>query len=67
MPEMNGRELADRINTLYPNIKTLFMSGYTAHGIAHRGILDEGLRCLHSPFSTKDLAVKEVREVLESD
>jgi two-component system, cell cycle sensor histidine kinase and response regulator CckA len=64
MPEMNGRDLSDRFHSLYPDIKTLFMSGYTANVIAHRGILDEGVCFIHKPFSIKDLAVK-VREALE--
>lgn len=64
MPEMNGRQLAEQLHTLYPNLKTLFMSGYTANVIAHRGILDEGVRFLHKPFSKKELAIK-VRETLQ--
>jgi two-component system cell cycle sensor histidine kinase/response regulator CckA len=42
MPDMNGRDLADRLHTLYPNIKILFMSGYTNNVIVHRGVLDDG-------------------------
>ena len=63
MPEMNGRELAEHLHTLYPRIETLFMSGYTTNVIAHRGILKEGVRFIHKPFSTKDLATK-VHEAL---
>jgi PAS domain S-box-containing protein len=66
MPEMNGRVLADQLHTLYPDLKTLFMSGYTANVIAHRGILDEGVRFMHKPFSKQDLAAK-VREALAVD
>jgi two-component system, cell cycle sensor histidine kinase and response regulator CckA len=65
MPEMNGRDLADQIEDLYPNIKTLFMSGYTANVIAHHGVLDEGVAFIQKPFSKKDLAEK-VREVLKT-
>ncbi len=64
MPEMNGRELAERLQFLYPNIKILFMSGYTAEVIAHRGVLDEGVRFIHKPFSIGDLAVN-VRGMLD--
>ena len=64
MPEMNGRQLAEQLNTRCPDLKTLFMSGYTANVIAHRGILDEGVRFLHKPFSKKELAIK-VREALQ--
>jgi two-component system cell cycle sensor histidine kinase/response regulator CckA len=65
MPGMNGRDLADQMHTLDPAIKTLFMSGYTADVIAHRGVLEKGVQFIHKPFSKKDLAVK-VREVLDS-
>ena len=43
MPEMNGRELAKRLLSIYPGLKRLFMSGYTADVIAHQGVLDEGV------------------------
>jgi len=65
MPEMNGRELADRIHARYPDIKALFMSGYTANVIAHRGILDQGVQFIHKPFSKQDLGLK-VREALKA-
>jgi len=64
MPEMNGRELAKTLQAACPGIKVLFMSGYTANVIAHRGVLDEGVNFIQKPFSNRDLAVK-VREVLE--
>jgi PAS domain S-box-containing protein len=58
MPEMNGRDLAKNILTLYPNIKRLFMSGYTADVIAHRGILDEGVHLIQKPFDMRTLAAR---------
>ncbi|MCF8056147.1 MAG: response regulator [Desulfocapsa sp.] len=64
MPEMNGRDLADHLHTLYPEIKILFMSGYTADVIAHQGVLDEGVQFIQKPFSMKDLGVK-VRAILD--
>jgi len=64
MPEMNGRDLAKRILSLYPNIKRMFMSGYTDNMIAHHGILDDGVCFIQKPFSRKDLIAK-VREVLD--
>ena len=64
MPEMNGRDLAQRLLSLYPNLKRLFMSGYTANFIAHHGVLEEGVHFIQKPFSMRDLAAK-VREVLE--
>jgi two-component system, cell cycle sensor histidine kinase and response regulator CckA len=64
MPEMNGRDLAKRLLSLYPNLKRLFMSGYTANVIAHQGILEEGMHFIQKPFTMKELAAK-VREVLD--
>ncbi len=63
MPEMNGRELAERLHKIRPTIKRLFMSGYTANVIVPRGILTENADFLQKPFSLKDLATK-VREIL---
>ena len=65
MPEMNGRALAQLIRDIKPGLKCLFTSGYTADVIAHRGVLDEGVRFIQKPFSMKDLSVK-VREVLDN-
>jgi FixJ family two-component response regulator len=64
MPEMNGRELAGRLQSFFPDLKVLYMSGYTADVIAHRGVLDEGVYFMQKPFSKRDLAFK-VREVLK--
>jgi CheY-like chemotaxis protein len=58
MPEMNGRELSKEIETLCPRVKTLFTSGYTANVIAHRAVLDKGVRFMTKPFSTGELARK---------
>ena len=66
MPEMNGRELAKKLLSLYPGLKRLFMSGYTANVIAHHGVLDEGVHFMQKPFTLADLVVK-VREALEID
>jgi PAS domain S-box-containing protein len=63
MPEMNGRDLAKNLLSLYPHIKRLFMSGYTADVIAHHGVLHEGVEFIQKPFSMKELADK-VREAL---
>ncbi|MFH2067437.1 MAG: transporter substrate-binding domain-containing protein [Pseudomonadota bacterium] len=65
MPEMNGRDLAKNLLSLYPNLKSLFMSGYTANVIAHHGVLNEGAHFIQKPFSLKDLAAK-VRETLDT-
>ena len=66
MPEMNGRNLADQLCSIKPALKYLFMSGYTANAIAHRGILDEGVHFIQKPFLIKELAAK-VRESLGSE
>jgi len=63
MPEMNGRELADRLQEIRPEIKHLFMSGYTANVIYHQGTLDKGVNFLEKPFSLKTIADK-IREAL---
>ncbi len=65
MPEMNGRDLAKNLTALYPNLKRLFMSGYTADIIARQGVLDEGVRFIQKPFSLKNLAAI-VREILDT-
>jgi PAS domain S-box-containing protein len=63
MPEMSGRDLRERLGASRPNLKSLFMSGYTAEVIAHHGVLHEGVHFLQKPFSVQDLAVK-LREAL---
>jgi CheY-like chemotaxis protein len=64
MPEMNGRDLAGQISRLYPDIRVLFMSGYTANVIVHQGILDDGVAFIQKPFSLADMTQK-VRNVLD--
>jgi PAS domain S-box-containing protein len=65
MPGMNGRELAQRISEIRPNIKILYMSGYTENVVGHNGMLDAGVRLLQKPFNLRDLKSK-VREVLDA-
>ena len=64
MPEMHGRDLAGQLAAFYPDLKFLFMSGYTANVIAHQGVLDKGVHFIQKPFSMKDLAAK-VRSALD--
>jgi DNA-binding NtrC family response regulator len=64
MPEMNGRELAEKVKALCPGIKCLYMSGYTANIIAHRGVLNKDFQFIDKPFSVKGLTNK-VRAVLD--
>jgi two-component system cell cycle sensor histidine kinase/response regulator CckA len=64
MPQMGGKELADRLKPLRPDIKVLFTSGYTDNAIVHHGVLEPGIDFLLKPFSPAALAQK-VREVLD--
>ncbi len=64
MPRMNGRDLAEHLQAVYPAIKILFMSGYTANVIAHHGVLEKGIHFVTKPLSRQVLAAK-VREALE--
>ena len=66
MPEMNGRDLTRHLMSLFPNLKPLFMSGYTANVIAHHGVLDQGVQFIEKPFSKKALADK-IRAVLQQN
>ncbi len=63
LPEMSGRDLAGEIMRMRPNIKTLYMSGYTANVIAHQGALDKGVQFFEKPF-TFDRLARKVREAL---
>jgi len=65
MPEMSGRDLQKRLTAIRPDMKYLFMSGYTANVIAHHGILDEGVYFLQKPFQLEILA-RKIRETLDS-
>ncbi len=56
MPEMNGRELADRILSIRPGIRVLFASGYTADELQSQGVLDEAYSFIEKPFSLKTLS-----------
>ncbi len=64
MPEMNGRELAERLTALRPGLKCLFMSGYTDDVISSHGVLEEDARFLPKPFSINDVA-ETVRAILD--
>jgi len=65
MPEMNGKDLANKLQSLNPQLKCLYMSGYTANVIAQHGVLDEGVYFIQKPFSLPNLAAK-VREMLDN-
>jgi PAS domain S-box-containing protein len=63
MPHMSGRQLAEQVTSLYPQMEVLFMSGYTDDAIVRHGVLHEDAAYIQKPFSPDDLA-KKVREVL---
>ncbi|MFA5802539.1 MAG: PAS domain S-box protein [Thermoleophilia bacterium] len=63
MPGMNGKDLCDKVKELRPDVRVLFMSGYTADVISNRGVIEEGDEFLQKPFSISALAEK-VRDVL---
>lgn len=63
MPEMNGKELAEKLSDVCPKMKVLYMSGYTADIIANKGVIYEDTNFIQKPFGSKTLAAK-VRQVL---
>ena len=65
MPDMNGRELSRRFTEARPNLRTLYLSGYTDDAMLHRGVLQEGVAFLQKPFSLGALA-RKVRDVIEA-
>lgn len=65
MPKMKGKEVADRLRSIYPEMKVLFVSGYTSDMIDQHGILESGTHFLQKPFAPVDL-LNRVRELLDS-
>ncbi len=66
MPNMGGSELAKKLKKMKPNMKVLYISGYTDIAIVHHGVLDEGVPFLQKPFSPQVLA-RQVREILDTE
>ena len=64
MPEMNGKQLFELARGKNPDLKVLFMSGYTDDVVVHRGVLDEGTNFIQKPFTLDALAAK-VQNVLD--
>jgi len=65
MPGMNGRELANKVSPTRPDMRVLYMSGYTENHVGHNGTLDEGITLLQKPFTLPALKAK-VREMLDT-
>jgi signal transduction histidine kinase len=64
MPLLGGRELAERLRAMRPDMKVLFMSGYTENTVVHHGLLDSGIEYVQKPL-LPDMLARRVREVLD--
>jgi PAS domain S-box-containing protein len=64
MPGMGGRELTNRLKDSHPEMKVLYMSGYTDNAIVHHGVLEKGMNFIQKPF-TVDSLTRKVREILD--
>jgi len=64
MPGMNGPDLANEMVLQYPDIKVMYISGYTNESLTSRGVLEEGVELIQKPFASSDL-IRQVRTVLD--
>jgi DNA-binding NtrC family response regulator len=65
MPQMSGRELAEKLLPLRPEMKVIYMSGYTDDAIVRHGLLDEKIEFLQKPFDAAIVA-RKIRQVLDT-
>ena len=65
MPHMSGKELSDRVRSLYSHTRILFTSAYTENAIVHQGVLDPGVAFLAKPY-TPGILARKLREVLDA-
>jgi two-component system cell cycle sensor histidine kinase/response regulator CckA len=66
MPQVGGRDLADRLLASRPNVRVLYVSGYTEDATLHLGVLEDDIAFLQKPV-TPDTLLRKIREVLEPD
>ena len=66
MPDQGGTALAASLRADHPDLKVLFISGYTDNSIVRQGILEEGLRFLQKPFTPQRI-LEKVRQVLDEE
>jgi len=66
MPEMNGKQLNEKLLKLFPDMKSIYMSGYTANVVSHHGIIDEGINFIQKPFSSYVL-LKTIADVMSEE
>lgn len=64
MPKMNGKELYARACEIYPDIKVLFMSGYTDDAVFDNGVLENGVQFIQKPFTMHNLSSK-IRKIID--
>jgi signal transduction histidine kinase/CHASE3 domain sensor protein/FixJ family two-component response regulator len=64
---LRGRDVAERITAMRPDVKILYMSGYTENAIVHNGRLDDGVQLISKPFQRAELAVKVAELLADGD
>jgi hypothetical protein len=65
LPHMSGRDLAGRLKALFPDIRVLYMSGYTQDAVASHGVIEPGAALLQKPF-TSDVLASKICDVLDA-
>jgi len=65
MPQMGGRELAERLASIYPRTQILFTSGYTDDAVVRHGVIKAGMNFIQKPY-TLDALTRKIRELLDA-